>query len=92
MQINVGSYVNGVFVKNHEGSLNNVLYSQSQTQKVQNSSYLFDLNQDGVEDVIMRDQHSVYVKYGKQNELFPPAVGTRYSKFYTTSVIASLND
>ena len=67
LQVNANEYVGGVLVRNSLGSFTNALYSSYNTKKVQDSFFLEDVNNDASEDIIMRDTHSVYIKYGNQN-------------------------
>lgn len=87
--LNVNEYTKWVWVKNKSWSLTNALYSAYNTQKVQNTYFVADINQDKSDDVIMRDLHNVYVKYGKQNADFMP-MGTVYSKYYSVSALSSI--
>jgi len=72
----ISAYVNGVFIESYSGAQNtsgstkdmvNTVTSMQQVQKVQKSYTTdIDLNNDHLDDVLMYDSNSIYVKYAKQ--------------------------
>ncbi|MDR0607403.1 MAG: hypothetical protein LBG52_03435 [Candidatus Peribacteria bacterium] len=85
-QIDPAAYVNGIFAKTKDGKkLTKVVYSESNATKIGKQYYTTDLNKDKVEDMILRDSHNVYIKYGNQNESFSRQT-LKNTKFYTASI------
>jgi hypothetical protein len=85
-QIDPSAYINGIFSPTKDGkSLTKVVYSAENTKSIGNQYYLTDLNKDNTQDMILRDEHNVYIKYGKQNATFSRQA-PKNTKFYTKKI------
>ncbi|NOZ44420.1 MAG: hypothetical protein GXP45_04755 [bacterium] len=46
-------------------------------------SYQVDINGDGKKDIVLRDKHSVYIKYAQQEDFYPHGIiGQADTKYY----------
>lgn len=80
----ISSYVRGIFVEHPQsGTMINVVRSQPYVTKIRDRYFTHDVNQDTYKDMIMRDNTSVYVKYGKQQSDYKNLDTT--SKYYVYS-------
>lgn len=90
LQVNANAYAGGVLVKNRFNTYTNALYSASHTKKVQHSFFVADVNADQKEDLVLWDTHSVYVKYGNQQDQHRGAASQHHKKFYLAKPITHL--
>lgn len=71
LNIDPASYIQGIFVRsNSTPTLTNVVYSTLNAEEFGKREYRTDINKDGFEDIILWNDYSIYIKYGKQNEKF----------------------
>ncbi|MEI7918862.1 MAG: hypothetical protein WCH65_01245 [bacterium] len=87
----ISAYVQGVFVESYSGdqkNMINTITSTTQSQKVEKTyTTNIDLNNDSTNDILLYDNNSIYIKYGKQETEQLSAGGnsltTYYNKFYS---------
>lgn len=89
----ISAYVQGVFIESYSGSENssgsqkmmvNTMVSSEQIQKVQQTyTTNNDLNNDKIEDILMYDANSIYIKYAKQEAEHFSKWGSEITKTYT---------
>jgi hypothetical protein len=85
LNIDPSAYIKGVFVRNNSTPmLTNVVYSKSNAEEFGERQYRTDINKDGSEDIILRNDYSIYIKYGKQNSSF--GGGGKTSTFYSKAI------
>ena len=58
----------------------NVVKSDAYIGKIGDQYTPLDINSDKVRDLLMRDAHGIYVKYGNQNSSYPNA--NTYTRYY----------
>ncbi|MDD3263232.1 MAG: VCBS repeat-containing protein [Candidatus Absconditabacteria bacterium] len=63
----ISSYVRGVFVEDSQsGNMVNVVRSDSFISNIRDRYFVSDINNNNLQDLVMRDNNSIYVKYAKQ--------------------------
>ncbi|MDR2191134.1 MAG: hypothetical protein LBP53_08475 [Candidatus Peribacteria bacterium] len=93
MSIDPAAYVNGIFVKTNsstatKSSLTKVVYSERNAESIGTNYYTTPLNTDNADDIILWDDHNVYIKYGNQNDNFNGPHNT--TKTYFMKAISTL--
>ena len=79
----LGAFVNGIMVQENTGTdYASVMISDKNAQNIGNQRYQTDLNKDGIKDIVLRDDKTVYVKYGKDNPVFSTPTTKTYDEYY----------
>lgn len=82
------SYVSGIYVKRDSSpKISKVVYSETNAENIGKRYFEQDINNDKVNDLILRDNHSVYLKYGNQNTNF-----TTTEKYYSEYYLYKINE
>ena len=68
-QVDMTAFIEWFFVPGEDDKYHNIIWWTEKAESIFDSkNYSFvDLNEDGETDVLMRDKHSIFVKYAKQN-------------------------
>ena len=69
--IDIANYIQWSILKTKEWAF--VLANQDYTKKFQSKFILTDINDDGKNDMILRDEHNIYIKYRAWNSVFSGA-------------------
>lgn len=85
VQVDPSAYVQGIFAKSKDSkNLTKVVYSEPNSDAIGTNYYQTDINKDGTNDMILRDNHNIYIKYANQeNKNFN---SKSYSNFYMQKV------
>lgn len=83
----LSSYVVGVFVPWDNDQMINVVASDQYVQEIGSNYIIHDINQDAADDVLMRDNQNIYVKYANQNSINNSDKTTFYSRYYVSQVL-----
>jgi hypothetical protein len=69
MSFDPAAYVNGIFAptKSNPSQLTKIVYSELNAEQIGTQYSSLRLNDDSTSDIILRDSHNIYIKYGKQN-------------------------
>lgn len=65
----------------------NVVASDQYVQEIGNNYIIHDINQDAADDVLMRDNQNIYVKYANQNFINNSDKTTFYNRYYVSQVL-----
>jgi len=85
-------YVRWIFVQWDNDKIINIVQSQDQITKSQNKYIIHDITKDGNNDIILRDNHSIYIKYANQNDLHNSSISTNHHRYYSLSPINRPSD
>lgn len=61
--VDPGLYLDGIFVKWIDGNYHNVVKNRDKAKKFIDRYFEKDMNRDNKSDIVMRDEHNVYIKY-----------------------------
>jgi len=67
MSVDIAAYIDGIFIKNHNDKITNIVNSDTQIKSIADDYFSWDINNDQNDDVIMRDSKSIYIKYADQD-------------------------
>lgn len=76
-QTDLSQYIRGIFVKDSSGDLVNVVNRDDIMDTLQNNQERVDLNNDGIEDIILRSEKHVRIKYSHPEKTAPSIAFTR---------------
>ncbi len=68
IKIDPSTYIRGIFVPLEDGKVVSVVKSQDYAEKNQEKYYIQDLNNDKMDDIILRDESTIYIKYAKDTK------------------------
>ena len=61
--------------------------SEDHIDAIGNNYTLYDINDDGEDDIIMRDSNSIYIKYAEQNTITNSDQTSYNSQYYVSPVL-----
>lgn len=76
-QTDLSQYVRGIFVKDSSGDLVNVVNRDDLMDTLQNNQERSDLNHDGLDEIIMRSEKHIWIKYSHPEKTAPSLAFTR---------------
>lgn len=85
VQVDPSAYVQGIFTKTKDSQkLTKVVYSEIESEKIGTNYYHTDANKDGINDIILWDSHTIYIKYANQEN---KNINSKlYSNFYSQKI------
>ncbi|MDR0283210.1 MAG: hypothetical protein LBI53_08250 [Candidatus Peribacteria bacterium] len=89
--IDPASYIKGIYIPTENRELTKALYSDKNAEIINKRYQLIDINKDKTEDILLWDDHSVYIKYGKQDLLFYTNGKPRDKRYYNKFYVAKLS-
>lgn len=60
-------YLDGLFVKWDDGNYHNVISNRDKAKNYIDNHFQKDMNRDGKQDIVLRDDHNIYIKYASDN-------------------------
>ncbi|MDR0370198.1 MAG: hypothetical protein LBH96_07055 [Candidatus Peribacteria bacterium] len=85
MQVDPSAYVQGIFTKTKDAQrLTKVVYSEIESENIGTNYYHTDNNKDGINDIILWDSHTIYIKYANQEN---KNINSKYyNNFYSQKI------
>jgi len=80
-------YAKWIRVEWDNGQIINVVASEDHIDAIGNNYTLYDINDDGEDDIIMRDSNSIYIKYAEQNTITNSDQTSYNSQYYVSPVL-----
>lgn len=90
--LNFKEYLQGIYVRGQSRFIN-VVHSTWHALRVDDNYLLVDINQDDKDDIVMRTNDTVYIKYSDQKDHVGPATGEVYfTTLYEFATIQSIDN
>jgi len=82
MSMDLSQYVKWIFVPSGSGTMVNVVNSEEIVSQIKNNYLLGDINDDNLDDVLMWNKNSVYIKYAMDNFDYGGSVSEEDNRYY----------